>query len=97
MTEVSNLSNKLPENIRNEYFRFVAAQVVSLEETYLASAAVSEMPEFARFGLTDAAITGVARNRYLVLTDDFRLSNFLRSEGQDVVNFNHILQSSWGL
>jgi hypothetical protein len=55
------------------------------------------MPEFVRFGLTDASIAGVARNRYLVLTDDFRLSNFLRSERQDVVNFNHILQSSWGL
>jgi hypothetical protein len=97
LTEVSNLSNKLPENVRSEYFRSVAAQVGKLNETYLASSAVSEMPEFARFGLTDASIAGVARNRYLVLTDDFRISNFLRSEGQDVVNFNYILQSSWGL
>jgi len=97
LTEVSNLSSKLPENVRSEFFRSVAAQIGRLNETYLASSAVSEMPEFARFGLTDAAITGVAKNRYLVLTDDFRLSNFLRSEGQDVVNFNHILQSSWGL
>ena len=97
LTEVSNLSNKLPENIRSEYFRSTTAQIGKLDETYLASSAVSQMPEFARFGLTDAAIAGVAKNNCLVLTDDFRLSNFLRNEGQDVVNFNHILQSSWGL
>jgi len=40
--------------------------------------------------LTDSSILLAARNGFLILTDDFPLSNFLASEGLDVINFNHL-------
>lgn len=95
LTEVSNLSGKLPENIRNLYFASLSEQMTEFEESYVASSSLARTAEFPKFGLTDASIMDVARNKYLVLTDDFPLSNFLRSQGQDVVNFNHLRQIAW--
>ena len=45
---------------------------------------------FPRFGLTDTAILRAARREYLVLTDDFRLAQYLGSRNIDVINFNHL-------
>ncbi len=45
---------------------------------------------FPKLGLTDSAILHLAKDKYLVLTDDFTLCQFLQKAGIDVLNFNHI-------
>ena len=89
LTEVSNLSNAIADAARVEYFKWFATQIALLREEYIASNAAIDS-RWARFGLTDAVIAVVARNGYLVLTDDFRLSNALQKDGIDAVNFNHL-------
>ena len=41
------------------------------------------------------AIIDLVKGQYLVLTDDFRLSNYLGKQGIDVLNFNHLRFASW--
>ncbi len=94
LTEVSNLSTSIPESQRNIYFKAFAAQVAFLDERQVSASTALEN-KFARFGLSDAAIAEVARNHYLVLTDDFKLSNALQSDGIDVLNFNHLREANW--
>ena len=43
-----------------------------------------------RFGVTDAALVRIADEGVLVMTDDFRLYQYLLSRGRDVINFNHL-------
>jgi uncharacterized protein YacL len=47
------------------------------------------MPEFAAFGITDAALTKLASDA-LVVTDDHRLSGVLQSQGVPVLNFGDL-------
>lgn len=94
LTEVSNL---LSDDVRDRCLAVLISQIEKLDERYPASTELVKAPAFPKFGLTDAGIGSTARGRYLVLTDDFRLSNHLRTEGQDVVNFNHLRQLNWRL
>lgn len=94
LTEVSNLSGDIPSGLRAEFFRLLQTGFTSLEEEYLPSKQVANAAAFFRFGLTDAVIAQIANQRYLVLTDDFPLSNFLHSIKADVINFNHLLSLS---
>ena len=50
---------------------------------------------FPRIGLTDAGILSLAGREPLVLTDDFRFSNFLAAADADYINFNHIRLMGW--
>ncbi len=95
LTEVSNLSGQLGEPVRSEYFKKFSSDITLLKEEYVASQDVVAMQEFVRFGLTDAGLIYVTRGRYLVLTDDFRLSQYLQRAGVDVINFNHIRSAYW--
>ncbi len=94
LTEVSNLSSAIPEAQRKIYFAAFAAHVALLDERQI-SASPALQNKFARFGLSDAAIAEVARNHYLVLTDDFKLSNALQNDGIDALNFNHLREANW--
>ena len=95
LTEVSNLSGQLGEPARSEYFKKFSSDITLLEEENVVSRDVATMQEFVRFGLTDTGIIRLTRGRYLVLTDDFRLSQYLQNAGVDVVNFNHIRTTNW--
>ena len=95
LTEVSNLSGQLGEPKKSEYFKKFSSGISLLEEEYVASKDVADMQEFVRFGLTDTGIVHLTRGKYLVLTDDFRLSQYLRSAEVDVINFNHIRPAYW--
>lgn len=95
LTEVSNLAGQLSEHLKPDYFALFARGIALLAEQHVSSTDVAALPEFARFGLTDAGILHVARDGYLVLTDDFRLSQYLSSVGVDALNFNHIRQYNW--
>ncbi len=96
LTEVSNLSNQLPAQVRGLYFQVFGQLTSQFQETYLPSERICGQPPFLRFGLTDAGIIALAPGKYLILTDDFPLANFLQSTDVDVINFNHIRPLNWG-
>lgn len=88
LTEVSNLSKKqLPPDYYDEFKQ----QLLVMEERYVPSRSVHQSEHFQQFGLTDSIIVELARNQYLVLTDDLDLFTLLLRHNIDVVNFNHIL------
>jgi rRNA-processing protein FCF1 len=90
LTEVSNLSNQLPNNYKPAYYTEFANQVSLLDEQYTTSLNICSLDHFRKFGLTDSGIIESAKNQYLVLTDDFKLTKFLENIKIDVINFNHI-------
>lgn len=91
LTEVSNLSAQLP----TQYFERFRLQIEVLNEAYVPSATASSETYFARCGLTDAGMMALAKDRFLVLTDDFRLSGLLVGMGVDCIKFNHIRTFVW--
>jgi rRNA-processing protein FCF1 len=94
LTEVSNLSDGVPESQRESYFmEFRRRLSILAEECVLSETALNS--KWLRFGLTDAAIATISRERYLVITDDFRLSQALASDGIDALNFNHLRYVNW--
>ena len=95
LTEVSNLSNQLPQQVKNTYFQVFSQLTSNLQETYQPSEEICALPHFRRFGLTDSGIIDLAPEKYLVLTDDFPLANYLQSTNVDVINFNHIRTLNW--
>jgi rRNA-processing protein FCF1 len=90
LTEVSNLAGQMADRTRAGIFETLSAGMVLLDEQHDPAAKLASDPSFRRFGITDSAVLHRARGRYLVLTDDFRLSQYLQSEGVDVFNFHHL-------
>ena len=90
LTEVNSLSGQMPQSNKEQYFGQFAKQIELLDEHYLASTDVSKAEEFPKLGLTDSVIMELARDKYLVLTDDSKLYRRLAHAGIDVMNFNHI-------
>ena len=92
LTEVSNLANSLPEWCKIDWFRNFAVLIASekrtpgLRECWLPARDLARTPEFAAFGMTDAALCQLS-SEALVLTEDYRLSGMLRHKGKDVLNF----------
>ena len=95
LTEVSNLSNSLPERVKFNYFSEFARKVTILEEVYLESRQVCGILDFNKFGLTDSGIAYMLPQQYLVLTVYFPLAGYLQKIGVAVVNFNHIRTLNW--
>ncbi len=54
-----------------------------------------QLDNFTKYGLTDCGIVTLAKNKYLVLTDDFKLANYLQKVGIDTINFNNIRTYGW--
>ncbi len=95
LTEVSNLAAQLGKRSQ-EFFETVFSKSIGvLEEHYVGSNSAAEISHFSEVGLTDSAIMSLARGQYLLLTDDFRLSQIFQKEGGDVVNFTHIRPINW--
>ena len=90
LTEISNLSGKLESFIKQNYFQIFAQKITIFSEHYIPSEQIRQKDAFKRFGITDAGILILAKDKYLVLTDDFRLSQYLQFQGIDVLNFNHL-------
>ena len=91
LTEVSNLSNSLPEYLKTDWFYHFASQTENFLEVMHPAISIMNETSFNRYGLADAAIHSAATET-LVLTEDYRLSGFLRSQGIDVLNFNDLRQ-----
>jgi rRNA-processing protein FCF1 len=95
LTEVNSLSNQLPEAVKINYYAKATEQIIEIEEHYKESSKVCSLEHFGKFGLTDSGIIDLVKNKYLVLTDDFRLANYLQTVGIDVINFNNVRMLNW--
>jgi rRNA-processing protein FCF1 len=90
LTEVSNLLGQLPDKLRYSFYQRFANGLKDLHEHHTPSRELGDEKAFERFGLTDTAILHAASGKYLVLTDDFRLAQYLLGRNVDVINFNHL-------
>ncbi|MDF5717483.1 MAG: PIN domain-containing protein [Rhizonema sp. NSF051] len=95
LTEVNSLLNQLGEPERSQCFSIFAQFFNRLDEFYLESKNAASMDNFNKYGLTDSGIVMLAKNQYLVLTDDFKLANYLQKIGVDTINFNNIRTYGW--
>lgn len=95
LTEVSNLSGQLPENLCASFYGDFAERIPHLEEHYTSSASLAISTHFIKFGLTDSGIVELVKGNYLVLTDDLSLCGLLQNRGVDAINFNHIRDQAW--
>lgn len=90
LTEVSNLLGQLPDKLRYSFYQRFAYGLKDLHEHYTPSRELGDEKAFPKFGLTDTAILQAASGKYVVLTDDFRLAQYLEHRNVDVINFNHL-------
>ena len=95
LTEVSNLAMQMGDKAKTFFESVFAKAIEVLEEHYIPSRSRFADGTLAKHGLTDCCIMSLARDKYLLLTDDFRLSQSFNSAGGDVVNFNHIRTLNW--
>ena len=87
LTETSNLLAKEKGPRREEFFRHFAAVIETLDELGVESRRAAAGDHFAVFGLTDLAVIEAVREKYLVVTDDSRLAQYMERSGVDVVDF----------
>ncbi|OCR00588.1 hypothetical protein BCD67_11445 [Oscillatoriales cyanobacterium USR001] len=90
LTEVNSLANQLGEPERALCLSAFAKAMELLNESYLESREVVKTNSFTKFGLTDCAIVNIARDKYLVVTDDLKLAHYLQNIEIDTINFNNI-------
>jgi len=90
LTETNNLCNQL--NVKNidDFLDVFKIKIKVFSENYIKSIDGVNINEFNKLGLTDSCMLILAQEDYLVLTDDFKLSNILQSKKINVINFNHL-------
>jgi hypothetical protein len=93
ITEVSNLSGVLQDKTKAAYYSSFALSLTLLDEKYVQSTEIARAPGFCMFGITDSAISLIAKRGILVMTDDLSLYQFMLGYGIDALNFNHV--RSW--
>jgi hypothetical protein len=89
LTEVSNLTNDLPEQTKAACLKKFYETFVEIEELTIPSLEAALRPEFHFLGLTDSALALVS-HRYLIVTDDARLVKKMNESGLEALNFNHL-------
>jgi len=97
LTEATNLLEGLNKTMNYQLFNFLRKLIDELEEFIIDSQIVVKTNCFLKFGLTDAAISIIGNKKYLILTDDFNLYNFLIRQKVPAINFNHIRTIAWNL
>ena len=95
LTEASNLLNELTPPLSETVLLAMAQWIAVTIERYVPSRELVLLPHYSKLGLADASISAAASSNYLVLTDDFKLSQVLESSGMQVVNFNHLRGIQW--
>ncbi len=90
LTEVSNLCNSLYGRNKQVAWFHLNQIVKDSNEIFLESEDFTCKIENYQFGLTDSVIMEICKSQFLLLTDDIRLSEYFRSKGGAVLNFNHI-------
>jgi rRNA-processing protein FCF1 len=95
LTEVSNLANSLTGPYKRNWYANLAALIASepeparFRERWIPATELAGMPEFVAFGISDAALTKLA-SEALIVTEDYRLSGALKSQGTPVINFRDL-------
>jgi uncharacterized protein YacL len=93
---VSNLSGKLLDPLKPKYFETFARHISLFDEKNEPSRVVASHDEFKKFGLTDAVIVALAKEKkHLVLTADLPLYQYLQKQKVDAINFNQIRPLNW--
>jgi rRNA-processing protein FCF1 len=95
LTEVNSLVNQIGEPERSQCYAVFAQAMTKLDEFYIESVDAVQLENFTKYGLTDCGIVTLAKDKYLVLTDDFKLANYLQKVGIDTINFNNIRTYGW--
>ena len=90
LTEVNSLASQLGEPEKTQCLITFTLLISQITEEYIESSVVAKHELFSRFGLTDCGIMLLAKNKYLVLTDDLKLHLYLKAMGIDTVNFNNL-------
>jgi len=94
-TEVNNLIGKLTGEYLAMAHALLASEISMWTERYISSRDAVSQPEFARLGITDAAILLAASEDVQVATDDLKLYIGLLARGASAVNFTHIRTRNW--
>jgi hypothetical protein len=87
LTEVSNLASQTEGREKAGLYRVLAGGFSRLEVRDVPLPTLLAMPEFFKYGLTDAALVELARRGHLILTIDFPLSNYVQSLGLAAINY----------
>lgn len=95
LAEVSNHAEKLKGSHQRALFVSLAATFGCLDERHEGARLIATDESFTGYGLTDAAISRLSTQRYLVVTIDFPLAGHLEKRGVAVLNFNHLRHSCW--
>lgn len=85
LTETGNLLGA-DDELRGVFASYIA----SVTEIFLHGKELTASRAFVPFGLTDTGILEIAKNKYLVATDDGPLEGLLRHSGVDVVSMSQI-------
>jgi rRNA-processing protein FCF1 len=83
------------KNLHFDYLTVFAASIDVLAEECVPSKDLAKMTIFTRLALADSSTKLVARDKYLVLTDDINLANHLEVEGVAVIKITHIRELAW--
>ena len=89
LTEVSNLSNALPSWRKSAWGIHVSGGIALIREHHEPACNILSDPGSVEFGLTDAALTMLARD-HLILTIDWALASMLNSRGLAGINFKQL-------
>ena len=95
LTEVNSFLNQIGEPNKVEVIKTFLAQLEVLDEEFELANKIGRsvgLQTFVNVGLTDSAIIHHAKGKYLVFTDDGRLTNFLTLHKIDYINYNHLKQ-----
>ena len=90
LSEINSLANQLGEPERSQCLLLFVNLISQISEEYVESNIIARHDVFYRFGLTDCGIMLLAKDKYLVLTDDLKLHLHLMAIGIDTVNFNNL-------
>ena len=91
LTEITNLSDRLHGPDRQQFFHLVASQTKLIEEYFEPARTLIGTDIFPVYGLTDAAITSLARKENLLaITADNPLAGELRRRKLAVIPFVEI-------
>ncbi len=90
LTEVSNLGGQLNDNIKKKFFELLSMFIQKTTEEYVQSSEISKDNLFIKFGITDRGLLKLAKEKYLIITDDYKLSSYCIKEGFSSINFNHL-------
>jgi rRNA-processing protein FCF1 len=89
LTEVDNLSRQLPEREHEAFANTMVQVCTKLFEIRVPSLEVMKLEHYPKIGLTDSLLL-LSAEEYVVLTDDFILSNRIQSLNLPVINMNHL-------